>query len=112
LGAASVAPFFPNKGLGMSVLDNFEMHVQVWDGLAYSLVPEAEAKKLEKAGTHQITKNLQAKDLKTAAEFNEVREKRAAKKTKTRAVKAEDQSLPGVTSSKQTYKTRQMKAEE
>lgn len=94
----------------MSVLDHMEPTVQVWDGLSYSYVSPAEAKKLEREGTHQITTNLQASELKTAAEFNVAREKRAAKqKTKTRAVKAQT-GLPGV-DDKQTYKTREMKAE-
>ncbi len=91
----------------MSVLDHFELKVQVWDGLSYSFVSPQEAKKLVKAGTHQDTTNLSSADLKTAAEFNKVRE--AKVKGKTRSMKAET-GLPGV-EGKQTYKTREMKAE-
>jgi len=91
----------------MGVLDHFEATVQVWDGLGFSYVSPTEAKKLVRAGTHQITTNLQASQLKTAAEF---KKPKAKAKGKTRAVRAEDMKLPGV-DGKQTYKTRQMKAE-
>jgi hypothetical protein len=88
--------------------------VQVWDGLSYRIMGEKDAKKAEKDGLVQITTNLQAKDLKTAAEFDKAREAKAKAKvkpkTKTRQVKADvDAPLPGV--GKQTYKTREMKAE-
>ncbi len=95
----------------MSVLDHIESNVQVWDGLSYSLMPLKDAKKLEKDGTHQITTNLQASQLKTAADFNKAREAKAKSKakSKTRSMKAET-GLPGV-DGEQTYKTREMKAE-
>lgn len=74
---------------------------QVWDGLTYETMDVKEAAKLEKQGLVQRTKNLQAKDLKTAAQFNETREATAM--------------LPGMDDSpkkkRKTYKTRQMKAE-
>ncbi len=90
------------------VLDHFQDNVQVWDGLSFSYMPRQDAAKLVKQGTHQISTGICASELKTAAEFNEARERKKPK-TKTRAVKAEA-GLPGV-DEKQTYKTREMKAE-
>ena len=78
--------------------------VQVWDGLSYSMMDAKQAKQAQKEGTLQITTNLTAADLKTAAEFNTARE--ARKKTKTRNMKAGSAS-----GADQTYKTREMKAE-
>ena len=80
----------------MSVLDHIETNVQVWDGKAFSYVPLKEAKKLVKAGTHQISTGLTSAQLKWPNEF------------KTRDVKAETPDTPV---KKKTYKTRQMKAE-
>ena len=88
----------------MSVLDHFQHRVQVWNGLSFDYVAEDEAKKLEKAGTHQITTGLTSRQLKAAADFFTPKPK-----TKTRAVKAET-GLPGV-KKKQSYKTREMKAD-
>ncbi len=63
---------------------------QVWDGVTYYMMDEKEAEKAEKDGKVQRTKNLQAKDLKPASAFR----KRAPRKKK------------------QTYATREMKAED
>lgn len=86
--------------------------VQTWDGLSYRIMDIDEARKAEKDGLLQITTNLQARDLKTAAEFNVMRETKARTKTKrkSKVMKAKDDAgLPGVDD--QTYKTREMKAE-
>lgn len=83
------------------VLDHFQTLVPVWDGLSTRMMEPEEAQVCERNGTGQITTNLQAKDLKTAAEFNEIRE---AKKSA---------MPPGMEpkKKKRTYKTREMKAE-
>lgn len=74
---------------------------QVWDGLTYSVMSLREAKKLEKQGVVQITTNLQAKDLKSAEEFNQAREALLPP-----GVEPE----PKKKRTRKTYKTREMKA--
>ena len=89
------------------VLNVHRGKVQTWNGLTYQMTEVKEAKKLEKEGLVQITCNLQASELKSAAEFNKAREAR----DKTRAMKA-DAALPGLDGGSQTYKTREMRAED
>jgi len=84
---------------------------QVWDGLTYEMLSVKEARKREREGIAQITTNLQAKDLKSAAEFNTVREAREAKLK----IETKVQLPPGVVAepakkTKRAYKTREMKA--
>ena len=66
--------------------------VQVWDGKAFSMRSMSEAKKLVKAGTHEIATGKNALYLMTERDFKAAASSRAAKKRK-------------------TYKTREMKAE-
>ncbi len=83
--------------------------VRVWDGLSFRMMDKKEAHKAEVDGLLQVANNLSASDLKTAAEFNKAREAKPKRKTKTKVMKA-DTGLP-LGDGKQTYKTREMKAE-
>ena len=82
------------------------------------MLSRKEAESLEKAGTHQITTNLQSKDLKWPHEFKKAQEEeppvleepKAEAKPKPKA-KAKAPLKKKAPAKRKTYKTRQMKAE-
>ena len=77
--------------------EHLDTTCQVWDGYGYKMMPLADAKKAQRAGAVQITKDLQAKDLKRPDEF------------KSASTDATSQTEPAA-KAKGSYKTRQMKA--
>lgn len=91
----------------MSVLNRKKKptdNVQVWDGYKFSIVTRAEAKKLVEEGTHQLTENLSAPQLKYPHQFK----RRDLKSEEAEPLKVDGRQEP----SKGQYKQRMMKAEE
>lgn len=88
--------------------DHLRTHTRVWNGERFDMVPNAEAKALEAAGTHQIATMLSASDLKTKAELDLISDLKAQEPA---AEPAEEPSkgAPKRTSRK-TYSTREMRA--
>jgi hypothetical protein len=94
----------------MSVLNRPKLptdNVQVWDGYRYAIVTREEAERLVGLGTHQLTENLQASQLKRPQDFKPV---------ETKVVEPEPKDQPPLKvdgrSDAKTYKNRMLKAEE
>ncbi len=80
---------------------------QVWDGFTFAYVPRERAEELEAAGTHQISTNLSASDLKRFHELNE-----HATKIRRARIDPPTENASPKQSTRRRYKTRQMKADD